>query len=72
MPACGQVREAEEGMVVRNADEMIACLVSEGRIKNGPWSMPIDLGTMTGSATPMFFFSHARRTPSTSSRQLRA
>ena len=56
MPACGQIREAEEGMVVRNADEMVARLVSEGRIKNGPWSMPIDLGMTTGSATPMFFF----------------
>ena len=58
----------EEGMVVRNADKMVARLVSEGRIENGPWSMPIGLGTTTGSATPIFFFSHARKTPSTSSR----
>ena len=56
MSACGQARDAEEGMVVRNADEMVARLVSEGRIENGPRSMPIGLGTTTGSATPMFFF----------------
>ena len=68
MSACGQVRDAEEGMVVRNADKMVARLVSEGRIENGLWSMPIGLGTTTGSATPIFFFSHARKTPSTSSR----